>query len=105
MIYFCLLINLNILRNFFFLTIYQLLIKIILLWKRKSKIKNRNKELVLFDKGDRDFLPVQMIILGKDFDLIFGVFIKYGVFEIDTPVFELKEALLCKHLRGIKIEL
>ena len=64
--------------------------------KKKSK-KETKKELVKVVKGARDFLPAQMIIRGKAFDLITSVFKKHGAVEIDTPVFELKETLMGKY--------
>jgi histidyl-tRNA synthetase len=48
-------------------------------------------------KGARDFLPFQMSIRKKAFDLITEVFKKHGAVEIDTPVFELKETLMGKY--------
>ena len=64
--------------------------------KKKSK-KETKKELVKVVKGARDFLPDQMVIRGKAFDLITSVFKKHGAVEIDTPVFELKETLMGKY--------
>ena len=59
--------------------------------------ESKKKELVKVVKGARDFLPTQMVIRGKAFDLITGVFKKHGAVEIDTPVFELKETLMGKY--------
>ena len=68
--------------------------------KKKSKKegkKEAKKELVKVVKGARDFLPDQMVIRRKAFDLITSVFKKHGAVEIDTPVFELKETLMGKY--------
>jgi histidyl-tRNA synthetase len=46
--------------------------------EKKEKEKKTNKELVKVVKGARDFLPEQMIIRRKAFDLITGVFKKHG---------------------------
>jgi histidyl-tRNA synthetase len=70
--------------------------------KKKSK-KETKKELVKVVKGARDFLPAQMIIRGKAFDLITNVFKKHGAVEIDTPVFELKETLMGKYGEDSKL--
>ena len=70
--------------------------------KKKSK-KKKKKELVKVVKGARDFLPAQMIIRGKAFDLITSVFKKHGAVEIDTPVFELKETLMGKYGEDSKL--
>ena len=59
--------------------------------------ESKKKELVKVVKGARDFLPDQMVIRGKAFDLIKSVFKKHGAVEIDTPVFELKETLMGKY--------
>ena len=59
--------------------------------------ESKKKELVKVVKGARDFLPDQMVIRGKAFDLITSVFKKHGAVEIDTPVFELKETLMGKY--------
>ena len=59
--------------------------------------ESKKKETVKVVKGARDFLPTQMVIRGKAFDLITGVFKKHGAVEIDTPVFELKETLMGKY--------
>ena len=48
-------------------------------------------------KGARDFLPEQMVIRERAFNLITGVFKKHGGVQIDTPVFELKETLMGKY--------
>ena len=70
--------------------------------KKKPK-KEIKKELVKVVKGARDFLPAQMIIRGKAFDLITSVFKKHGAVEIDTPVFELKETLMGKYGEDSKL--
>ena len=59
--------------------------------------ESKKKETVKVVKGARDFLPTQMVIRRKAFDLITGVFKKHGAVEIDTPVFELKETLMGKY--------
>ena len=59
--------------------------------------ETKKKEIVKVVKGARDFLPDQMVIRGKAFDLIKSVFKKHGAVEIDTPVFELKETLMGKY--------
>ena len=59
--------------------------------------KKKNKQTVKVVKGARDFLPYQMVIREKAFDIIKGVFKKHGAVEIDTPVFELKETLMGKY--------
>ena len=71
--------------------------------KEKEKEKKVNKELVKVVKGARDFLPEQMIIRRKAFDLISGVFKKHGAVEIDTPIFELKETLMGKYGEDSKL--
>ena len=58
---------------------------------------SKKKELVKVVKGARDFLPEQMVIREKAFNLITGVFKKHGGVQIDTPVFELKETLMGKY--------
>ena len=58
---------------------------------------SKKKELVKVVKGARDFLPEQMVIRERAFNLITGVFKKHGGFQIDTPVFELKETLMGKY--------
>ena len=59
--------------------------------------KKKNKASVKVPKGTRDFLPFQMAIRERAFDIIKNVFKKHGAVEIDTPVFELKETLLGKY--------
>ena len=59
--------------------------------------KKKNKASVKVPKGTRDFLPYQMAIRERAFDIIRGVFKKHGAVEIDTPVFELKETLMGKY--------
>ena len=71
--------------------------------KKKKPKKETKKELVKVVKGARDFLPAQMIIRGKAFDLITSVFKKHGAVEIDTPVFELKETLMGKYGEDSKL--
>jgi len=63
----------------------------------KEHKKKEKKEIVKVVKGARDFLPDQMVIRAKAFDLITRVFKKHGAVEIDTPVFELKETLMGKY--------
>ena len=58
---------------------------------------SKKKELVKVVKGARDFLPEQMVIRERAFNLITGVFKKHGGVQIDTPVFELKETLMGKY--------
>jgi histidyl-tRNA synthetase len=48
-------------------------------------------------KGTRDYTPLQMNIKSKALNIIKDVFRKHGAFEIDTPVFELKETLMGKY--------
>ena len=57
----------------------------------------KSKANVKVPKGTRDFLPYQMAIRERAFDIIRGVFKKHGAVEIDTPVFELKETLMGKY--------
>ena len=71
--------------------------------KKKKPKKETKKELVKVVKGARDFLPAQMVIRGKAFDLITSVFKKHGAVEIDTPVFELKETLMGKYGEDSKL--
>jgi histidyl-tRNA synthetase len=59
--------------------------------------ESKKKELVKVVKGARDFLPEQMVIREKAFNLITSVFKKHGAVEIDTPVFELKETFMGKY--------
>ncbi|CAG9463735.1 unnamed protein product [Pedinophyceae sp. YPF-701] len=54
-------------------------------------------------KGARDFLPDQMTIRGKAFDLITRVFKRHGAVSIDTPVFELRETLTGKYGEDSKL--
>ena len=65
--------------------------------------ESKKKETVKVVKGARDFLPTQMVIRRKAFDLITGVFKKHGAVEIDTPVFELKETLMGKYGEDSKL--
>ena len=58
---------------------------------------SKKKELVKVVKGARDFLPEQMVIRERAFNLITGVFKKHGGVQIDTPVFELKETVMGKY--------
>ena len=62
---------------------------------KKGGPDQRDKVKVV--KGARDFLPYQMAIRAKAFDIITSVFKKHGAVEIDTPVFELKETLMGKY--------
>ena len=71
--------------------------------EKKEKEKKTNKELVKVVKGAREFIPEQMIIRRKAFDLITGVFKKHGAVEIDTPIFELKETLMGKYGEDSKL--
>ena len=67
---------------------------------KKKETKNAKvdlKDKVKVVKGARDFLPYQMSIRNKAFELITNVFKKHGAVEIDTPVFELKETLMGKY--------
>ena len=64
---------------------------------KKEKEKKDLKETVKVVKGARDFLPYQMAIRSKAFEIITSVFKKHGAVEIDTPVFELKETLMGKY--------
>ena len=59
--------------------------------------ESKKKELVKVVKGARDFLPSQMVIRERAFNLITGVFKKHGAVQIETPVFELKETLMGKY--------
>lgn len=45
-------------------------------------------------KGTRDFLPEQMAIRQRAFELVTRVFERHGAVSIDTPALELKETLL-----------
>ena len=63
--------------------------------EKKGKVDLKDKVKVV--KGARDFLPFQMAIRAKAFDIITSVFKKHGAVEIDTPVFELKETLMGKY--------
>lgn len=47
--------------------------------------------------------PLQMQIRENAFRIIKGVFKKHGASEIDTPVFELKEALMRKYGEDSKL--
>ena len=71
--------------------------------EHKGTKESKKKELVKVVKGARDFLPDQMVIRRKAFDLITGVFKKHGAVEIDTPVFELKETLMGKYGEDSKL--
>ena len=70
--------------------------------KKEGKKENK-KELVKVVKGARDFLPTQMVIREKAFNIITSVFKKHGAVEIDTPVFELKETLMGKYGEDSKL--
>ena len=70
---------------------------------KKENKKENKKELVKVVKGARDFLPDQMVIRSRAFDLITSVFKKHGAVEIDTPVFELKETLMGKYGEDSKL--
>ena len=75
---------------------------------KKEKGQNQNqiqapKCSVKVVKGTRDFLPYQMAIRDKAFEIIKGVFKKHGAVEIDTPVFELKETLMGKYGEDSKL--
>jgi histidyl-tRNA synthetase len=71
--------------------------------EKKSKAKGETKEKedksikAKVVKGARDFMPYQMSIRKKAFQLIQDVFRKHGAVEIDTPVFELNETLMGKY--------
>jgi histidyl-tRNA synthetase len=54
-------------------------------------------------KGARDFLPEQMAVREKVFNVVRGVFKRHGAVEIDTPVFELKETLTGKYGEDSKL--
>lgn len=54
-------------------------------------------------KGTRDYLPAQMRIRQKAFDIVRRVFRAHGAVEIDTPVFELKETLTGKYGEDSKL--
>jgi histidyl-tRNA synthetase len=69
----------------------------LILYLIRWKIQKKSKANVKVPKGTRDFLPYQMAIRERAFDIIRGVFKKHGAVEIDTPVFELKETLMGKY--------
>lgn len=78
--------------------------------KKEKKNKGENegpkgdlKSKVKVVKGARDFLPYQMAIRDKAFQIIKDVFKKHGAVEIDTPVFELKETLMGKYGEDSKL--
>ena len=48
-------------------------------------------------KGARDFMPAQMEVRSKAFDIIRAVFSRHGAKEIDTPVFETYSTLMDKY--------
>eukprot|EP00002_Diphylleia_rotans_P022476 TRINITY_DN4402_c0_g1_i1.p1 TRINITY_DN4402_c0_g1~~TRINITY_DN4402_c0_g1_i1.p1 ORF type:complete len:954 (-),score=238.26 TRINITY_DN4402_c0_g1_i1:209-3070(-) len=54
-------------------------------------------------KGTRDFMPYQMAIRQKAFNIITDVFKRHGAVTIDTPVFELKETLTGKYGEDSKL--
>jgi len=54
-------------------------------------------------KGTRDYLPEQMAIRDRAFQIIRRVFRRHGAVEIDTPVFELKETLTGKYGEDSKL--
>mmetsp|Transcript_22170 Transcript_22170/g.27835 ORF Transcript_22170/g.27835 Transcript_22170/m.27835 type:complete len:948 (-) Transcript_22170:148-2991(-) len=54
-------------------------------------------------KGTRDFLPEQMRIRERAFQIIRNVFKLHGAVEIETPVFELKETLTGKYGEDSKL--
>lgn len=64
---------------------------------KKSAKEEKSKIDVKVVKGARDFVPIQMSIRNKVFDIITSVFRRHGAVEIDTPVFELKETLTGKY--------
>ena len=65
--------------------------------KGKEKDDKKSKIDVKVVKGARDFVPIQMSIRNKVFNIITSVFKRHGAVEIDTPVFELKETLTGKY--------
>ena len=54
-------------------------------------------------KGTRDYLPAQMAIRDRAFQIIRRVFQRHGAVEIDTPVFERKETLTGKYGEDSKL--
>ncbi|GMH81087.1 hypothetical protein TrVE_jg8634 [Triparma verrucosa] len=54
-------------------------------------------------KGMRDYLPSQMKIRQKAFEIIRGVFGTHGAVEIDTPIMELKSTLTGKYGEDTKL--
>lgn len=63
----------------------------------KEETDAKGKLTVKVVKGARDFMPYQMSIRNKAFQIITSIFKKHGAVEIDTPVFELKETLMGKY--------
>jgi len=54
-------------------------------------------------KGTRDYLPEQMMIRDRAFQIIRRVFKSHGAVEIDTPVFELRDTLTGKYGEDSKL--
>jgi histidyl-tRNA synthetase len=67
------------------------------------QVRNQERRKPKCAKGTRDMNPLQMAIRDKAFTIIRGVFQKHGASEIDTPVFELKEALTNKYGEDSKL--
>ena len=70
---------------------------------KNEKSDKNDKGNVKVVKGARDFMPYQMSIRNKAFNIITNVFKKHGAVEIDTPVFELKETLMGKYGEDSKL--
>lgn len=64
---------------------------------------NLQKFILKTAKGTRDYTPHQMVIRLNVLDKIVEVFKKHGAETIDTPVFELKEALTSKYGEDSKL--
>ncbi|EDO41764.1 predicted protein [Nematostella vectensis] len=54
-------------------------------------------------KGTRDYMPKQMAVRQRAFEVIVGAFERHGAVQIDTPVFELKETLTGKYGEDSKL--
>jgi histidyl-tRNA synthetase len=64
---------------------------------------NQTRRKPKVPKGARDFLPDQMAIREKAFNIITSVFKRHGAVAIDTPVFELRETLMGKYGEDSKL--
>ncbi|BFI32524.1 histidyl-tRNA synthetase [Marchantia polymorpha subsp. ruderalis] len=70
---------------------------------KKVVESNEVRRLPKPPKGTRDFTPEQMAIRERAFGIIASVFKRHGACALDTPVFELREALMGKYGEDTKL--